>query len=492
MRNILWVVVLVMLLTFAVGTGIYGVDFGYHWDEPRQFRSVNWSLDEGNIKDLDLRIPPELFYVRARSVFVFVTCLGGLWVFLAVRALKGPLAGLVGAATYLLSWEFAYHARWIAPDAVMAQFCALFLLGVVMSEVSKHRRQWLVFSVIAAGLATATKYPGGMLLFALMLLIVLRLRGQPLDPRAALRQMGPLFAYFAIAFLVITPGSLIQPVDFFLDVWFQVDYYQTGHSISADIHGFFTYASRIIEYLSLAMLSRNEAISLLLLALAGVGFFALWKTEKNLAIVLGAIPAFTVFYFSTQIVFVARNFLFILPILSILVGIGAGHLFHARLRKEVRATLGAVLLVAFGLNAYWLYQDSRAIHDFDELMLPQEAEAYIRSRPDTSFLLSQGVRSAIVGMDVVLPQNSLTNGETADYVLFYHSELIAVYRRILKWPGTKHDTFRWFGTNEVNFNYYPTWNWHGIGRDRIIFMPIDQAREYGIPFFTPESQDSTS
>ena len=163
-----------------------------------------------------------------------------------------------------------------------------------------------------------------------------------------------LFVYFAITFLIITPGAVLQPVDFFQDVRFQFLHYATGHGEILgvppnDVGSYFQYMGRMIEYLSLALLSRNEVISLLLLALAGVGSFALWKTQRNLAVVLPAILVISVFYFSTQTVFIVRNFLFLLPVLSVLIGIGAGHLFYALPRRYGAATLGLVLLAAFGL-----------------------------------------------------------------------------------------------------------------------------------------------
>ena len=63
-----------------------------------------------------------------RSLFLVISCLGGLALYFVGRRRFGEIGATFMAVLYLLSWQFAYHARWIAPDAVLASATAFFLL----------------------------------------------------------------------------------------------------------------------------------------------------------------------------------------------------------------------------------------------------------------------------------------------------------------------------------------------------------------------------
>src|ERR1051326_3941738 len=171
--GLVWVVFVV--------TGWIGLDYGTHWDEGVAIDQVTRPLRDGiflpgtyhypgmmfNIGTIALlpetipflaraakeaplpknnqsyqdivpteKIAPILsfaesqaFLLRLRAVFLLVTSLTGMWVFLAIRACKRSgweAAG--GAAVILTSWEIAYHARFVAPDAIQMQFVEIWLL----------------------------------------------------------------------------------------------------------------------------------------------------------------------------------------------------------------------------------------------------------------------------------------------------------------------------------------------------------------------------
>ncbi len=69
------------------------------------------------------------YLLTARRLFVVVSALTIVWVYLAalVPRLKVWQA-TVAAAVMGLSWEFAYHSRWVATDCIVVQFSALTLL----------------------------------------------------------------------------------------------------------------------------------------------------------------------------------------------------------------------------------------------------------------------------------------------------------------------------------------------------------------------------
>src|SRR5436309_7703532 len=85
-------------------------------------------------------------------------------------------------AVVLTSLEIAYHARWVAPDAVQMQFAALWLMLFALALHSqKHVFGWLRVAAVAAGFSCGTKYQGGILLLPVLIYAVIRLRQENSD-----------------------------------------------------------------------------------------------------------------------------------------------------------------------------------------------------------------------------------------------------------------------------------------------------------------------
>src|SRR5262249_53450767 len=102
--------------------------------------------------------------VRVRAIYVILSGLCIVWSFgLALLLGRSRIEALLAAALLSCSWEFAYHSRWIAPDAVMAQFIWLSLLCLVAGEIS-GKLPWFYLGAVAMGLAGGTKYTAALLL----------------------------------------------------------------------------------------------------------------------------------------------------------------------------------------------------------------------------------------------------------------------------------------------------------------------------------------
>ena len=503
-------------------TGWIGLDFGGHWDEFIHYDHVINTLKTGIILPfkcgynfcyvypsftyllglvttaLSLFFDGGVNHVRdtiaaglsldgfrhiTRPAFLLVCSLSGLWLYLSLsKTDKG--AACIAAAIPLLSWEYAYHARWIAPDAIMAQFAALWVMTILRADGAANSRQWLIYATIAAAFATGTKYTAGALFFATIFFAwlvecggfrQLRIRKFPLKFSAL------LFAVFIATFLIITPGTVLQPLEFFRDVRAQVEHYATTHIPaygvqSYDIHGAFSYAARLWEYLGLALLSPVPILSLLLLAMAPMGFINLQKIgkAKSAVTVIAVLLFYSLFFSSRTTVFIVRNFLFFLPLIAVLVGAGISWMI-----KRSRATqiLAIALLCAAGLaNATTLLTAARTIGPDSDRMLVMELVAYIEKHPSEKFALS---RSLFRDMGSRQPANLAPAGQ-ADIFVYRDNDLTAggTPVRLKDYPGTRHDTFEWIGPREVNYNYYPTWV---SGRDRIILVPIKTAERLGLP-----------
>ena len=505
----------VALAAFAwfVATGLIGVDFGDHWDEPLALDLVNHTIGTGSFLPNEfynypsvthwlslLAVAPRViarfgngpplsgddFFITTRSLFIVVTGLGGLWLYFAGRRLFNELAGGVAAAAYLLSWELAYHSRWIAPDAVAAQFVALFLLAAVVAS-QRFDSAWRVqLPAAAAAAAAATKYfPGVLLLPALIL--VARSRGPDDDWGKRLGRVGLSVGVFAAVFVVITPGALFQNGAFVDDVRWEAEHYRTSHSEyfgtvhGGQIHdltgGFFEYLGRLLDYLVFSMPSPSVIVSLVLVLVAGVGLVALWRRDRLLAVSLALTFGATLLYFSTLKVFIVRNFLIFLPFLALLVGCGTAFIFQVVKPRAVALVAVGIVAALLLANGLYLLSAARSIADEDRGSPVRLVAEYIDDHDDDRFVLSREVRRAFRADDRSIPENARAREPSpGDEYVFWYSQVEQISQTLTVWPTTKRDYYRDFGSLEVNFDYYPTWP----GPDRIIVMTRDELRDVGL------------
>ncbi len=507
----LWVAL--AILGWFLATGFIGVDFGEHWDEPLQLDLVNHTVESGSFLPNEfynypsvthwlslLTVGPRVlarlgngpaltgddFFVRTRGVFIVVTALGGLWLYFAARRLFNELAGAIAAGAYLLSWELAYHSRWIAPDAVAAQFVALFLLAAVVASQRLDSPWRLQLPAAAAGAAAATKYfPGVLLLPALIL--VARSRGPDDDWGKRAARMGVSVGVFAAVFVLITPGALFQNGSFLDDVRFESEHYRTSHSAyfgsvhGGRIHdltsGFFDYLGRLLDYLAFSLPASQVLASLVLMLVAAVGLVALWRRDRFLGVALTLTFGATLLYFSTLKVFIVRNFLIFLPFVALLIGCGTAFIVRSvKPRVLAYATVGVVAAVLLH-NGLFLLSAARSISEDERARPVRLVDEYIDDHPDDRFALSPGVRRAFAEEGRGIPSNARARGtsEPDDYV-FWYSQVEAISQTLTIWPTTKRGYYRDFGSGEVNFDYYPTWP----GRDRILVMTREELRDVGL------------
>ena len=128
------------VLALLVGTGLWGLDFGYHWDEGKLVHALDRLHTKACRSPLSTTIPPSRTglpprYTRwrpphpgsawrtppsisesgSRSSCSRPSVL--IWLFAAVIAAGGlPWEAATAVGVLGLSWELAYHLRWIAPD----------------------------------------------------------------------------------------------------------------------------------------------------------------------------------------------------------------------------------------------------------------------------------------------------------------------------------------------------------------------------------------
>lgn len=511
MRLNKWIPALLPLVIFWL-TGVAGLDYGYHWDEPKLLESVRVSVYEGLylptfynypsvshdlgvlaalpeiLSNIDRNHLNELVFhghiaayqldqpgvtLRTRLIFLTLTSLTIIWIYGLMLGWHGSVwLALFSSSFVAFSWEVAYHARWIAPDAILMQFGGLWLWCVVQAYHQPEQSRWSWGSVMVAGLATGTKYPAGLLLLPTLLLI--HWRGQSRlvhsqDDTSVIPYKKLLLKavfVFGLTYLMTTPGTLLQPFKFWNQVEFEMWHYSFGHSKHTVSAGF-EHLLKNIEYLSTVQLSHFPVIAILLFSLSLVGMIALWRESRRMMILIGLFPLLYLVYMSMQRAMLIRNLLILVPFVAVYAGLGMGWLWRILQVRWLRILLIGVAVIMMSVNAMWLVYAAQSITYRHTDAHVNDLRAWVSQHPDTTYYATTRVVDTL-GDDV--PNNITSDLSMADEVLAYLKEI----QEVDPMPSNIPRLFtRQFGSWEANVDYY---TWHGD--DKIVVMSIDAVRQY--------------
>lgn len=412
------------------------------------------------------------YHMRVRFIVLLISSLMVVWVYLyAWRARGDAVEALIAASVLAGSWEMAYHARWIAADALTSQFAALtvFLsLGSLLSPA--HKVRWISGGALAAGVACSTKYPLGLVLLPVLVACLAAYRGAGKWGRTFVVGVQAVLIFLA-AFVAITPGLLLEPDVFQQGIEFSMKQYATGH-VQHTVHGGLPHLAKVLQYYSLVLLSHVPAIAVFLFALAVLGVVSLARRRPMEAAILLVFPVAYVGYMTRQSVMTVRNFLAVTPFLAILSGRGAMVVAEFLARPVLRKAWLGVVFAALLVNAAWLFQAAGTIRARGTMRFVREAAAYVDRHPDIRFWASPVVRKELDLLDGKARPNLTTNLAESVFVIFHHHEEGSM--EAIDWFPTNdpHLTVTWFGPYEVNFNYYGSW----AGDDRILVMETEKAK----------------
>jgi len=504
-----WCLPPLLLVTLFFVTGFRGIDFGYHWDEFYQIWASRAMVGNGvfltrpytypGVGMLLLLVPvlddglralghigdarPVLtamgaamdapgFLLKARTAFLVVSALGILWVFLAGCVLtRRWWQATLAAAIYGLSWELAYHARWLANDCLLAQFSALCLLMLALHHRS-GRSGWLWAAAIAAGLATGTKYQGVLLVAPVMLCAMMR------GPATFWQRAAGVVAVGAISvatYLVTTPGTVLDPIHFEDGLRTLIAKYVDKH-MGYTVRAGFPHLWLLLRYLGLNLFSPYMPIAFGFFAAAIAGAVLYLREDRRLAALLLSFPVLLAVFFCWKYqIFVVRNFLLLAPFLALLSARGLAEALLRLRWPAARTGLAVVIGCALAANAVWLISAGESIRRRDDYgAYALEAVAHVRNHPGTRFRVSPKVASLAAERGVSLPPNANAQGNPDEVVFFAKGE------------GAPHPLWTvndpWltravFGPREINFNYYSTWE----GYDRVVVMTLEKARAARAP-----------
>lgn len=494
---------IVFVFLFALFTGLRGIDFGYHWDEGKILDSVSRSVESATLlpgwynypsvgyglalagiapdaasafgrarrivatdgekaqKKIELRgvagdlagvVSTTDFKLRVRRIFLLVSLLSVVWVYVFVYMWRRSwLEALTAAVLLALSWEVGYHARWIAPDAVLMQFAALSIPVVYLAATSDSRQwTWIVVSTVIAGLACGTKYTGGLLFLPVAVVAYSASRAEwKTRGRVVGSVFLPLALLFGLVFLLTTPGAVLQPFRFVYDVIGEMRHYRSGHAEHTITPGF-VHAFRMVGYLSLSAFSRYWPLSLLVFLFALVGVYDVVRRSRSAAVALLLVPVVYLLYLCFQRVMMARNLMVVMPFLAILSARGIAFTVEKIRNGAVRVAFGIAVGLLLATNAVWLVVAAESVADRAGIDHGREVARYLDEHPDDTFFLSRGVFGALrsVGED---RENVTLSYDEADQYVVMTSDLG-------KWYGNRFGVFELVsGSLEVNLDYYVSW-----------------------------------
>src|SRR5262249_15728738 len=237
------------------------------------------------------------YLLRVRALFLVITSLSVVWVYLIVLHWRQSwVEALLGSAFLALSWEVAYHLRWIATDGMLTQFAALTLLFTLRSWVKRHRHLWLQLAAVAAGLACGTKYPGGLILVPVLAAAYMTWNGK--SYLALIRLLAQLVIIFTGVYLVTTPGTLLQPLRFLGDIESTRALSSSGAGGAQTIAPGLEHGWLMFIYFSSILFSHYVPIAVLCFALCIIGSYALVRESRKTAALFLCFPTLYILYFS--------------------------------------------------------------------------------------------------------------------------------------------------------------------------------------------------
>jgi sRNA-binding regulator protein Hfq len=176
-------------------------------------------------------------------------------------------------------------------------------------------------------------------------------------------------------------------------------------------------------------------------------------------------------------VMIVRNGLVLLPFMALFAGKGFFVVWD-RLRNLGNPLAGnvaagaalLVLLLSLGVNLQWLIRAAESIGHPRPADAYRKAAAFIESKPETMIWVSERLMQSLPreSASVAKARNITRVAEEARLAAFLSSEVD--YRL---WPAnTFAYTEAWFGSREVNFDYYPGW----VGPEKVVFLTMERAR----------------
>lgn len=489
---------LVVLFSFAFGLGIKGIDYGAHWDEPKLVNSVIDSVNTGLFLPRWYNYPSvpydialigtllhspnhelalehnssddKLLTQRLRALFLFVSLCSGIWVFLLVYTWKRNIyEALLATAILFSSWEFNYHARWIAPDGLMMQFGILSILFMYLAIIN-HSAVLLRLAAITVGLTCSSKYPGGLFVLPLIYTAYLLYK----DKSVKYTEFLAVTFIFLLSFVLTTPGTFVEPFKFIEDVLMEIHHYGAGHG-GYTVEGI-EHTQLMSEYIALVMFSKYMPIAFSIFIFILIGIYQTIRYEPaKISILILMFPILYFAYFSMQKVMIVRNILVLIPFFAVFAARGIWMLGKISQNKSLARLLFLLLYLFLSINYWWLYNAADSIANRTLTNHEVNILNYLSKHNTTKVFLHHEMNNFVTPSNLENVSNMVYESREADAVMFPSSAITA--KEWYKWIVNRRNIYTTVsGIYEVNWDYYASW----FGDVRILAVKRDIAEHMGL------------
>jgi hypothetical protein len=409
------------------------------------------------------------FFIRTRLVFLFLTHLSILWAYLWLRlGGRGRGEALLACALMAFSFEISYHARWISPNGlVMMSACACMTAIAAAERWEKRRIEFLALAAAAAGLAAGSKYPAWLLMLPVMAAAWKRV------PRGWFWSLPLVF--FAGAFLITTPGIVLDPFRFAESAGREFNHYVLKGHIGNTVGRGPEHFLRACVYLFAQTLSHRAAAALLLSLLAVAGVWRMWRDNRRQASLFLIFPVVYLLAFAgvARVLFV-RNYLVLIPFLAVAAARGGAWLY-GKTAGWKRWACAAAISAILAMNAAYVAQAAHSLRDVRPERHVRELAAYMVRHPQWTFRITRLLKEDLVRY-AVLPANATTDpGVPADAAAAWSRELWQWPRQGRVLSNRMNYTLAVFGPLDRNFDYYPL-----FGNARIPVLRAAEAKRIGL------------
>jgi hypothetical protein len=510
------------LIALLSASGFASLDFGQHWDEGALLRQAYAAQQRGSLLpggqynypslSFDLALaatwgvtlagvepaargadealaepeesPADLprawrsVLLTSRALCFAISMLGPFWLWWGLSPL-GASTAIFAALFYATSWELSYHARWLAPDAMMAHFvCALIAFSTRYACAGWKRRD-LLGAGAALGAAASAKYTAGLLLPLVLALAFVDARRQlraGVALRGVLARAAQAPAVALAAFVAITPGALFETEALLGWIGKMGAHYGGLHETAFGatpyaVESGWPYLVKLARYVLVAMPSPFAAGSAVFCVCAIAGVIQLCRREQRSALALWLAPLllYAVFFAAGFRVFIPRNFLQLFPFACCIAAAGAA----ALVRRGGWTARGALAVVALATvaNAGFIARENLWL--WQKRPLLDRLAAYLDAQPPESVQLSCMLRRALASHREV--RGGAGFAPEAERFVFLLRELRRPGVKLRRWDAQSDQGLRAIGPAGANPNYYPTWP-----PPTLVSVPRDFAEASGL------------
>ena len=509
------VAVTAALMAVTLWNGLRSLDFGFHWDEPVHLETVKIALADQTFLPAGFYHYPSLlffltvlvrlgqrvleplgvgqadydFILLGRALFLIVTVSGTAFLYAAGRRLSNQLGGVAAVVVFLSSWQLTYHARWIAPDALLTSICAIFIWTMVRRATTPQARLAHLGPYLIAGLAASTKYQGAFLVLS-AIGIDLLLRDAHSVRQTVIRIAKGILG-FLVVFVAITPGVVIQPIKVYAAIRDRAEHYSEGHGYhlgaqSEVIDQPLSMGFALLRSIALDFTSRQSWLSVVVFILSIIGIVILGRSKPRLVAALMIGPTHFFIYSLTLVVFIIRNFLLFLPFVALFAGLAIGAFWASRrIPNPVRwaAPLALTAYAVFGMAAQT--QEATDITNRGPEQLARMIEKYVKDQSATVCILStSAVKSLLNEHGITTNERDLQEEEDRVYLILSSQLASNAPVKLDEWPGTQSRWFGEIGTREVDFSHYPRWSGDPraltLTPNKIVYLGLDENEQQAI------------